>query len=212
MIVTVFGATGLVGRQVVRQALAKNFEVRAFGRNIEQFIDLADRNKNLRAIKGYVFDEHEVFDAVNGSDAVISVLGGSFDGKDKTRSLGLRNIARQMEQAGVKRIIALGGMGGLNADENTLIIDKPDYPAMYLPVGREHQKAFEYLSACAVDWTFICAPDIIDNDANGRYVTNANYLPVPNYYKISAGNLASFMLSEITDNKYVHQRVGISNK
>jgi putative NADH-flavin reductase len=212
MIVTIFGATGLVGKQVVKQALANGHTVKAFGRNVEQFIDLSNRNKNFEAIKGYVFDEQEVLDAVKNSDAVISTLGGSFDGTDKVRSLGLRNIARQMTKAGIKRIIALGGMGILNADENTLIIDTPNYPQMYLPVGREHQKAYEYLVASDVDWTFICAPDIIDDDANYKYTTKADYLPEPNYYKISSGNLAAFMLTEISQNLFLKRRVGISNR
>ena len=212
MILTIFGATGLVGKQVVRQALANGHTVKAFGRNIEQFIDLSNRSKNFEAIKGYVFDEQEVLDAVKSSDAIISTLGGSFDGKDKVRSLGLRNICRQMQKAGVKRIIALGGMGILNADENTLIIDTPNYPQMYMPVGREHAKAYEYLVASNLDWTFIGAPDIIDDDANNKYTTKADYLPEPNYYKISSGNLAAFMLTEISQNLFVKKRVGISNR
>ena len=76
----------------------------------------------MKTFKGYVFDEQDVFEAINGSDAVISVLGGAFDGSDKTRSLGMKNIVKQMEKAGVKRIVAIGGPGVLNAGENKLII------------------------------------------------------------------------------------------
>jgi hypothetical protein len=39
-----------------------------------------------------VFDEAEVFEAIENSDAVISVLGGGFDGIDKTRSLGIKTL------------------------------------------------------------------------------------------------------------------------
>jgi len=98
MILTVFGATGMVGKHVVQQALAKGYTVKAFGRNIAGFLDEETRNTNLHAVKGYVFDEKEVYEAIKGSDAVISVLGGSFDGKDKTRSLGIKNIITQMEK------------------------------------------------------------------------------------------------------------------
>jgi putative NADH-flavin reductase len=211
MTITVFGATGQVGIRIVRTALAKGYKVKAFGRSIEQMIDEDLRNDNFEAIKGYVFDEKEVYEAVDGSDAVFSALGGAFDGTDKTRSLGLKNIITQMEKAGVKRLIAVGGMGTLNADEDTFIIDTPAFPEIFQPVGREHLKAFFALQASSLDWTFVCPPDIKNEDATGTYHTNANYPPEPNNYRIAAGDLALFMLNEAVENKYVKQRVGISN-
>src|SRR5690348_7629400 len=117
MILTVFGATGQVGKRIVRYALAKGHTVRAFGRNITKLIDEDIRNDQLKAIKGAVFDEGEVLNAISGADAVLSVLGGSFDGIDKARSLGMKNIVAQMEKAGVKRIIALGNFGILSSPE-----------------------------------------------------------------------------------------------
>src|SRR4051812_3037518 len=167
MIISVFGATGQVGLRIVRLALAKGFTVRAFGRSIEDMIDEDLRNKNFEAIKGYVFDEEQVYNAVKDADVVLSALGGSFDGADKTRSLGLKNIVTQMEKANVKRIIAVGGMGILNATDDTFIIDTPNYPEMYLPVGREHLKAYFVLNGSSLDWTFVCPPDIKNEDATG---------------------------------------------
>jgi len=158
-----------------------------------------------------VFDEKEVYNAVKGSDVVFSALGGAFDGTDKTRSLGLKNIIAQMEKAGTKRIIAVGGMGILNADEDTFIIDTPSYPEMYLPVGREHLQAFFALQASSLGWTFVCPPDIKNEDGTGSYHTSAFFPPEPNNNRIAAGDLALFMLDEAVENKFVKQRVGISN-
>ncbi|MDB5191060.1 MAG: NAD-dependent epimerase/dehydratase, partial [Segetibacter sp.] len=133
--ITVFGATGMVGKQVIKHALALGHSVKAFGRNVEDLIDDDLKTEDLVAVKGYVFDEDDVYEAVLGSHAVISTLGGAFDGKDQTRSLGIKNIITQMEKAGIKRIVALGGAGILNFDENTLLIDTPGYPDIYKPVG-----------------------------------------------------------------------------
>ena len=210
MIITIFGATGQVGKRVVSAALNKGYTVRAFGRNIEKLIDQYPNHKNLVLLKGYVFDSEEVYEAVIGTDAVISTIGGSFDGSDKTRSLGIKNIAHAMKVAGIKRIVGLGGMGILQANAEKLIIEMPDYPRMFLPVGKEHQLAFQNLKASGLDWTFVCPPDIIDDDFTGRYMTKADYPPTPNFYKINAGDLAHFMLDEITNNSFIHHRVGIS--
>lgn len=205
----VFGATGQVGVQVVKQALWRGHEVKAYGRNVHQ---LADTNPKLQLIKGALFDEGDVYDAIKGCDAVISVIGGAFDGADKSRSLGMKNIVTQMKKAAVRRIVALGGMGILNFDEHSLLIDQKDYPQEYLPVGNEHRKAFEYLQASSLDWTFVCSPDIINDGPTGNYITNKDYPPQPNLYRINAGDLAQFMLTELEENAYVQSRVGISAK
>lgn len=210
MHIVVFGATGQVGKQIVKQALFNGHHVKAFGRNV--FTEFSTEEKNLDLIKGGVFDEGEVLHAVKGCDAVLSALGGSFDGIDKSRSLGIKNIVAQMKNAGVKRIVALGGMGILNFDENTLLIDTEDYPKQYIPVGNEHRKAYEYLNNSGLDWTFVCSPDIINEEATGEFITNTNYPPEPNKYKINAGDLALFMLGELKHNDFVGMRVGISAK
>ncbi|MEO7306304.1 MAG: SDR family oxidoreductase [Ferruginibacter sp.] len=205
----IFGATGMVGKQLVQQALFKDHHVKAFGRNVYTTDYL--QTENLQLVQGALFDEGEVFNAIKGCDAVLSAIGGSMDGSDKTRTLGMKNIIKQMQKAGVKRIIAIGGMGVLNADENSLLLDKDDYPAEYLPVGLEHKKAYETLKESSLDWTFVCPPNIIDAGPTGHYTTKADYLPEPNNYKINAGDLSMFMLNEAEKNEFVQHRVGISN-
>jgi uncharacterized protein len=209
MTIIVFGATGMVGKQLVQQALFNGHTVKAFGRNV--FTELDMEAENLELIKGALFDEKEVYNAIKGCDAVLSALGGSADGTDKTRTLGIKNIITQMKKAGVKRIVAVGGLGVLNADENSLLIEQEDYPKQYLAVGLEHKKAYEYLNESGLDWTFVCCPDILNQPATGTFITNANYPPAPNNYKINAGDLAMFMLNELKKNEYVKERVGISN-
>lgn len=212
MILTVFGATGQVGKRIVSYALAKGHTVRAFGRNINELIDADLQNERLEAIKGSVFDEEEVYEAVNGANAVLSALGGAFDGTDKTRSLGIKTICKQMKKAEVKRIVALGGLGVLNAPDDTYLIDQPDYPIEYVPVGREHLKAFENLEQSDLDWTFVCSPDIRNMDATDNYITSETYPPSPNKYFIAAGDIAHFMVDEAQAIKHSGQRVGMSSR
>ncbi|MEP7318245.1 MAG: SDR family oxidoreductase [Panacibacter sp.] len=209
MVITVFGATGRVGKYIVRMALAKGYSVKAFGRNIENLIEADLHNDQLETIKGYVFDEADVLKAVSGADAVVSALGGGTDGTDKSRSLGIKNIVEQMQKAGVRRILAVGGMGSLKDDEYEYRLNRPDYPAVFKAVSEEHLQAYKYLKTSSLNWTFVCPPDIIDGDATGNYITNAEYKPIPYKNKINAGDIADFMLKEVELNQYVNKRVGI---
>ncbi|MBK7559652.1 MAG: SDR family oxidoreductase [Chitinophagaceae bacterium] len=205
----IFGATGMVGKQLVQQALFNGDHVRAFGRNVYTTDYL--QTENLQLVQGALFDETEVFNAINGCDAVLSAIGGASDGTDKARTLGMKNIIKQMQKAGVKRIVGIGGLGVLNASENSLLVDQNDYPAKFKAVGLEHKKAFELLRESDLNWTFVCPPDIINEGPTGSFVTNADYPPEQNNYKINAGDLAMFMLNELVKNEFVKHRVGISN-
>ena len=209
MIITVFGATGQVGKRIVRIALALDHTVRAFGRNVDKLIDEDLRNDKFEAIKGYVFDEAEVLNAVAGCDVVLSALGGDFRSNDKTRSLGIKNIIAQMEKARVKRIVSVAGMGILNDDEYGYRLNRPDYPAVFKFVSGEHFQAYEYLKASQLDWTIVCPPDIKDEDASGNYNINIDYRPVPYNNRVNAGDIAGFMLKAIELNELVYKRVGI---
>ncbi|TAD84207.1 MAG: hypothetical protein EAY75_13510 [Bacteroidetes bacterium] len=209
MIVTIFGATGMVGKQLVTHSLAKGYHVRAFGRSVEGLIDADLRHENFEAIKGYVFDATDVQHAITGAHAVLSALGGAFDGSDHTRSLGIKNIATQMATVGLTRIVALGGYGVLPNNKGGYLLDAPDYPINYLPVGLEHKAAYECLKASALDWTFVCSPNIVDGDADGQFETQAE--AAAQSMHIGAGNLAMFMVNELSSNVYVKSRVGIGN-
>lgn len=211
MIITVFGATGQAGKQIVTQALAMGYHVRAFGRDVTRMIDEDLRNQQFEAIQGYVFDKKEVKKAVAGSDAVLSALGGSMDVQDKTRSLGIKNICEQMVDTGVKRIVAIGGRGVLKDDEYEYLLHHPDYPQEYTAVGAEHLQAYLFLKEYGLDYTFYCPPNILDANPDGRYMTRADYPPQPDSYRIFTGNLAMSMLQSVQKNEYVQCRVGICN-
>src|SRR4051812_18786228 len=74
MNLTVFGATGGIGRHVVSQALDAGHHVTAYARNPAK---LNLTHPNLTVIAGELSDRAAVGRAVAGADAVISALGPS---------------------------------------------------------------------------------------------------------------------------------------
>jgi putative NADH-flavin reductase len=89
-------------------------------------------------------------------------------------------------------------------------MEEPEFPEQFLPVAREHTQAFLNLQQSPLEWTFVCAPTINDEDATGNYITNDTYPPTPNKNFITAGDIADFMMSEVEQPKHVKQRVGMS--
>ena len=125
--------------------------------------------------------------------------------------MGIKKIVSVMEKHGPRRIIAVGGLGVLNADEETYIYETPGFPSMFLPVSREHFEAYEHLANSTLDWTFLCPPNIIDAGPTGEYNLNRDY-PAAGQPGINAGDLADFMVTELEKNEYVKCRVGIAAK
>jgi uncharacterized protein YbjT (DUF2867 family) len=72
MILTVFGATGQIGRLVVGDLLVVGHDVTVYIRNPGK---LGDRDPRLSTIAGELTDEIRIRQAVRGADAVISALG-----------------------------------------------------------------------------------------------------------------------------------------
>ncbi len=208
MNITVFGATGKAGRQIVELALLRDVKVRAFSPNVyEEFLH---ERPNLELIKGYVFHEDDLEFALQDCDAVLSALGGATDGFDKTRSLGIKKIIAAMKKSGVKRIIAIGSTSVLNHDEETLIFQSTDFPQDQIPLAIEHYKTWKHLEASGLDWTFVCPQFISQAEFTGLYITRKDY-PPSGVHEIKGGDLADFMLKEITSMNYLHARVGIAN-
>ncbi len=208
MILTIFGATGMVGKELVNQALLNGDEVRAYGRNV--FTAGFREDKNLKLITGALFDDGDLYKAIKGCDVVLSTIGGSMDGANNTRSLGMKKIVAQMEKAKVQRLIAVGGMGLLDGPNEKMLFEDPEFPQEFLPVTWEHEKALKAMQASSLGWTMVCPPQINEGDATGIFSTKANEMPEGNY-NIKSGDLALFMLDQVNETNFLQQRVGISN-
>src|SRR5215213_2748645 len=106
MKLTVFGATGGVGREVVTQALDAGHHVTAYVRNPAT---LTLTHPNLTVITGELTDRDAVQPAVHGADAVMSALGPSLDRKATGMPLveGTRTIVDAMLAEGVERYIGM---------------------------------------------------------------------------------------------------------
>jgi uncharacterized protein len=207
MKILIFGATGMTGQQIINQVIAYGHTAVAFGRNV--FEELSTERKYLELFRGYLFSEDDIKKALKGCDAVLSAIGGATDGTDKARSLGMKKIVAAMEKKGPKRIIAIGGLGVLNADEEKYIFETPDFPQKFKAVTAEHFQAFETLRDSSLDWTFLCPPNILDGGPTEDYNLNRNY-PAEGQPHINAGDLADFMVKELKANEFLKCRVGIA--
>ncbi len=118
MRIAVIGATGLSGRQLVAQALARGHTVVALARDPGKLVDLA--HPSLTVVRADVLQPATVREGVNGADVVVSGLGIGKGGAPGALEAG----ARALVGAGARRVVWLGALGtGASRGAGGVVLD-----------------------------------------------------------------------------------------
>lgn len=208
MKVIVFGANGRTGKYIVQYALNEGHEVTAYLRDKAK---LPVEHQNLTFIEGDAYDKEKIENAVEGNEIVISALGqANISGQVNLMGDAMKLIIPAMKKHGIKRLLAVGGLGVLQANETTLRMDMQGFPDIYKPVSAGHLRVYMLLKDSGLEWTFVCCPDIPDAPKTGDYKLKRDYA-APGNFTINTGDVADFMIKEMEANNFLNTRVGISS-
>lgn len=110
-LILVTGATGYVGGQLLRRLLETGYRVRCLVRRVEALAEL--RSKHLEVVQGDALDPASLRRAMEGADTAYYLIhsmaeSGSFEAKDRAAA---QLFAQAAQEAGLQRIIYLGGLG-----------------------------------------------------------------------------------------------------
>ncbi|RSN11465.1 hypothetical protein DMB42_12795 [Nonomuraea sp. WAC 01424] len=210
MKLTVFGATGGTGRQVVAQAVAAGHDVTVVARDPAR-VPAADR---ARVIGGDVLTPGPWQAALAGQDAVLSCLGSTDRGNPTTvYSGGTAAIVAAMREGGVRRLLCLSSAGleippgtPLGRRLVTRFVIQRLYRHGYADMERMERALADVRD---IDWTVVRPPMLTDGPLTGVYRTavNANLAKAGT---ISRADLAHYLIAQVTDDRTRHAVVEIS--
>lgn len=204
----IFGATGTIGRQVVKQALSQGHTVTAFARHPEK---LELQNPKLKRFQGNVLNLAAVEQAMQGQDAVICALGSGKKLTGTVRSEGTRTIIQAMEQTGIRRLICQSTLGTGNSWENLNFYWKYIMFGLILrQVFVDHQRQEQLVQQSHLDWTIVRAGAFVDGQRTGQYRHGFAEDDKTSRLKISRADVADFLLRQLTDNTYLGKTPGLS--
>lgn len=206
MKIAIFGSTGSIGRQIVKQALNQGHIVTAFARNPAK---LNFQNSNLEIIQGDVMNTGSVEKAVKEHDAVLCAIGAGRKGK--IRSEGTRNIIQAMEKTGVRRFVCESSLGVGDSRGNLNFFWKYIMFGLLLREAyADHEAQEDHIKQSRLDWIIVRPAAFTDGEQTGRY--NHGFSAAENglKLKISRADVADFMLKQLTDNTYLHKTPGLS--
>lgn len=209
MKIVVFGATGRVGLKIVHYALIEGHQVTAFVRkNMKNY---AIRHPRLSFLIGDVLDAASVAEAIKDKEMVVSAIGvRNVDQPVTLMSEAIKNITAAMGKQGLKRLIAISGAGILQENEQKLRLQNENFPKMLKFVAEDHLRVFRFLSESDLDWTLVCPPMMPEGECTLEYEVQADYLPEGQ--QVYTGDVADFIVREISENKLKRKRVGIITK
>lgn len=213
MKIVVFGATGIVGKAVVNEALEKGHEVTVLTRNARK---VTTRHERLHVVEGDVMDRSIVHDVLKGQEAVIQTLGigGKGDGKPTTLvSEANKIIMAEMEQMNVKRLIAISVIGA--GDSLTFLpwiyrkCVLPLFMKWFQVIIDDKNRMEPMIKKSQLDWTIVRCTTVKERSATGK--VNATLDGKGLKFSISAADMAVFMVNQLTDSRFLKQSPTISN-
>lgn len=205
--IAVIGGTGKAGRYLVEELVKQGFRIRTLLRNPDK---LRNDSGLIERVKGDVTVYDDVYSLLQGCDALISTVGPS-KGQEPLYSQAAFNIIRAMNELNIKRYIVVTGMilnipgdrKGFRARVLTGMM-KFVFPA----IAGDRQKEYSILSASTLDWTLVRLPYIDQAGSQGPIRINLNDCPGN---RISATDLASFLINQLFDEEFIRKAPFIAN-
>jgi putative NADH-flavin reductase len=201
MRVTVFGASGRVGRHVVTAARAAGHDLTVLSRTG----DLPVR-EGVAVVKGAIEDLDAVRRAVAGRDVVISAVGPRHNTQEEELALeaGMRNVTRAMAEAGVRRLVVLSGAAVSVPGDRKPVIDT--VASRFVRLMARHvvgakQREYQVMVATGLDWTALRPAIVNDGEARGYRLS----LELRPGARTTRADVGQALVDQLTDEEFVRQ-------
>ncbi|MFF3321303.1 NAD(P)-dependent oxidoreductase [Streptomyces sp. NPDC002889] len=209
MKLTVFGATGGIGQEIVRQALASGHQVTAVVRDPAR---LGVTGERLEVFRSDLSDPQALRPAVAGRDAVFSGLGARRRADAGIASELTRSVLGAMEAEGTRRLLVVSAAPLGRAPGREPLFDRAVLSvinAVLKDVYDDLRTMERELARSATDWTAVRPPRLLDRPLTGNYRKSVGGNP-PSGRTIGRADVAHAMLAMAGDPATLKQGVGVA--
>lgn len=213
MRIALFGATGPTGRFVIEEALRQGHSLSVYARDAKKLQAFKGR---IDIVEGDLQDRVAIAKCLHGSGAVISALGPNslkVQG-DRLVMHGLSNIIAAMKQSRIRRLIQISTAAHRDPKDG-FALNVRAFALLFKVIAR---KGFEDIKATAelitksdLEWTLVRVPNLKDGPAAGGIDTGW-YGKTRLGMKLSRGNLAKFLVEQVSDTSFIRAAPGIADR
>ncbi len=209
MHIALFGSTGRTGQILLADALDAGHTVTAVVRDPSR---VGMQSPALSTLSGDLQDPVLVGQAIQGVDAVVSVLGPAQNKPVYEISAATANILAVMQRSGVRRLIMTVGAGVHDPGDVPGAFDRFMGVLVQLMAGyvyEDMRRSADLVRSSSLDWTIVRVPTLTDAPRSGRI--RVGYVGRGTGPRLSRHDLADFLLRQLTDKTYIRQALVVSN-
>ncbi len=206
MKVLVVGAAGKTGRAVVEQAIKAGHDVTAFVHSDGYDVP------GVAVQVGDATDAETMGAAVAGKDAVVDTVGGKTPDQPTTLETDVATaIITAMQHHGVRRLVVTSVVGEGESIANTPAPIKELMETFLSGSTRDKAGMEDVVHASGLDWVVTRPPVLDDEPATGDVrVLSAHSGELA--HSITRGDLAAFIVAQLTSDDHLQQNVTIANR
>lgn len=208
MNLTIFGASGRTGREIVAQALSRGHQVSAAVRRPEA---ISISHPALRVVRADLADAATMIAAVAGCDAVLSAIGAPMSrAPTSVHADSARAIVAAMRAAGVRRLICVtSGGASPNPEPNLPWLFAYGFKRIFANIYADQVNMERVVMASDLDWTIVRPAGLNDRPASGR-CRHIEGFAIKGATQTPRADLAAFMLDQLADPTYVRKGVALA--
>lgn len=202
MKILLIGATGMIGSRIAAEARRRGHEVTGVTRS---------------GAEGTARAEASDAAAVAGHDAAVLSVPPPRDGSETTGPLLAitRGVLDGLREAGVRRLIVVGGAGSLEVAPGVRLVDTPEFPEIYKneALAAAEQLGVIRAEAGDLDWTFISPAAVIQpGERTGVFRLGGDQLLTDGEGNstISAEDYAVALVDELEKGNAVQRRITVA--
>ena len=215
MKIALVGGSGFVGSALLQELLHRGHEVTALARHVNKIAP----QENLTVVEADAYDASQVAKAVSGADAVVSAFNPGWTNPNIYDDFlrGAKAIQEGTKQAGVKRLLVVGGAGSLYDEHGQQLVDSPHFPK---EIFNGANGARDYLASLQtetqLDWTLLSPPPALQlgsiGERTGKYRTGKDSPLSTNggLGTISAADLAVALIDELENPHHPNARFTVA--
>ncbi|GGN65657.1 hypothetical protein GCM10011579_036320 [Streptomyces albiflavescens] len=212
MKLVLFGATGMVGTRIATEAVARGHQVIAVSRSGQSPIP------GVTATAADASDPAKVAGLAAGADAVASACVPPRDGSEPREPFLALNkaLVEGVRQAGVRRLMIVGGAGTLESAPGQALVDQPGFPEAYLLEALAHRDVLAFYRALDdgdLDWTYVSpAAEIRPGERTGTFRIGGDRILTDEHgnSRISAEDYAIAFVDELEKDAHSRARMSVA--
>jgi len=204
MKIALFGATGMIGSRILEELVRRGHTVNAVARHPEKFKPAS----GVTAVQGDATDAGSVAALAKGADAAVSAYSPPQSEPGRLVE-AVRSLVMGLGEAGVRRLIVVGGAGSLEVAPGLQLVDAPSFPAEWKGIALAHREVLPVLRQADLDWTYFSPAALIEpGQRTGNFRLGGTRLVANDRgeSKISAEDYAVALVDELEQPRHVRQQ------